>query len=245
MKRNFINSSNIIKLYRILLSLLFICLLASCSNDESSYFPLSKGYKWHYDVALITRDGLSNQKYILNNLGKGELEGKPVYLRRSLDGTILYYTVNDEGIVYLGNVNDWELEQAFHADEQVVMHYPVSLDSEWEQITYTRLLKKTGPPQKTEFRINAKVPLEVKVESLSEEVRVPAGQFKGCLKITMTGSTMKDAGNYVGLTLVNVKQTNWYAPGVGLIKMERIETTKSDALDKGSLLVELTEFETS
>ena len=46
------------------------------------------------------------------------------------------------------------------------------------------------------------------------------------------------------LKLRNVKQTNWYAPGVGLVKMERVETTRSDALDKGTLLVELTEFET-
>ena len=59
----------------------------------------------------------------------------------------------------------------------------------------------------------------------------------------MTGSAYKDAGNYVGLTLVNVEQTNWYSLGVGLVKMERIESTQSDALDKGTLLVELTEFE--
>ena len=42
---------------------------------------------------------------------------------------------------------------------------------------------------------------------------------------------------------MNVEQTNWYSSGVGLVKMERIETTQSDALDKGTLLVELTEFE--
>ena len=31
--------------------------------------------------------------------------------------------------------------------------------------------------------------------------------------------------------------------GVGLIKMERVETTKSDALDKGTLLIELADFQ--
>ena len=226
----------------LLLAISVLCV--SCTSDDPSYFPLNKGYKWHYDVALITRDGLENQKYILNNLGKSELEGKPVYLRQSLDGTTLYYSVDENGIVYLGNIDNSELGKAFHADKQIVMHYPLNMDTTWEQTTMTRLLKKTGPPQKTELKIIAKVPLEVKIESITDVVNVPAGHFKDCLKISMTGSTMKDAGNYVGLTLVNVKQTNWYAPGIGLVKMERVETTRSDALDKGSLLVELAEFET-
>ncbi len=86
--------------------------------------------------------------------------------------------------------------------------------------------------------------MEVTVASLSETVSVPAGTFGNCLKITRSGSMMKDAGNYVGLTLVNVEETSWYAPGVGLVKLERIETTQSDALDQGSLLIELADFET-
>jgi hypothetical protein len=40
-----------------------------------------------------------------------------------------------------------------------------------------------------------------------------------------------------------VEQSNWYAPGVGLVKMERKETTQRKALDKGTLLVELVKFE--
>lgn len=224
-----------------MVALVLVCV--SCSHKNQSYFPLNEGYKWHYDVTLITRDGLKNQKYILNNLGKSELDGKPVFLRRSLDGTILYYSEDDEGIVYLGNVSDLVPGLVFNADEQIVMRNPIKVDTTWEQKTLTRLLKKTGPPQKTELKIIAKVPLDVKIESLTDTVHVPAGEFRDCLKITMTGSTMKDAGNYVGLTLVNVDQISWYARGVGLIKMERVETTQSHALDKGSLLVELTDFD--
>lgn len=215
----------------------------SCSHNKQSYFPLSKGYKWHYDVTLITRDGLIHQKYILNNLGKSELNGKPVYLRRSLDGTILYYSMDDKGIVYLGWVSNLIPGLVFQDDEQIVLRNPIKVDTTWEQKTFTRLLKKTGPPQKTEFKIIAEVPLDVKIESLTETVHVPAGEFKDCMQITMKGSAMKDAGNYVGLTLVGVEQTSWYAKGVGLVKLERVETTQSNALDKGSLLVELTDFD--
>lgn len=217
---------------------------SACSTSDYDYFPLKQGFKWRYDVALTTRDGLEKQRYILNNLGPSELDSKPVYLRKSLDGTILYYAADAESIRFLGSLSDTIPGGEFSAKEQIVMQYPPVLDANWETITETRLLKKTGPPQKTEFRIVAKVPLEVKIESLNETVDVPAGIFNNCLKISMTGSTMKDAGNYVGLTLVNVEETSWYAPEIGLIKLERVETTQSDALDVGTLLVELAEFET-
>jgi hypothetical protein len=223
--------------------LLFLALLfAGCSKEDISYFPLSDGYKWRYDVALETRDGRQRQMYILNNLGKSELNGMPVYLRESLDGTILYYTRSEEGIYYLGNINDKTPMPEFHSDKQLVIPDKIFLNKEWEQSTVTRLLKKTGPPQKTVFEIFAKVELETKIESLNDIVTVPAGRFENCMKITMSGSSFKDAGNYVGMTLVSVEQTNWYAPDVGLIKMERIETTESNALDKGTLLIELAEF---
>ncbi|GJM05869.1 MAG: hypothetical protein DHS20C09_18650 [marine bacterium B5-7] len=224
--------------------LFFFLLCSGCSKKEQSYFPLSNGYKWRYNVLLETRDGLQKQKYILNNLGKSDLDGTPVYLRESLDGTILYYLDSNEGIYYLGSINDKQIKPEFHKDKQLVVPKPSEKSTKWEQSTTTKLLKKTGPPQKTVFEIFANVDLEARIESLDEEVVVPAGRFKNCMKITMSGSSFKDAGNYIGLTLVNVEQISWYAKGVGLIKMERIETTKSDALDKGTLLIELANFET-
>ncbi len=217
----------------------------SCSNTEQSYFPLNKGYKWRYDVSLETRDGLQKQKYILNNIGESELDNSPVYLRESLDGTILYYSKTDTGIHYLGNMNDKTIDPEFHADRHLVIPDKPVLGKQWQQSTVTKLLKKTGPPQKTVFEIFAKVDLETKIESLDDVVDVPAGRFKNCMKISMSGSSFKNAGNYVGLTLVNVEQTSWYAPGVGLVKMKRIETTQSDALDKGALLIELADFESN
>ncbi len=228
-----------------LVFLLLIILCVSCSKKEYSYFPLNKGYKWQYDVILITKDGLLNQKYILNNIGKNELDGKPVYLRESLDGTVLYYSITDEGIYYLGNDNNRTVEEKFNEDIQLVIPEKISVGSVWEQTTITKLLKKTGPPQKTVLKIIADVPLEVKVESMNETVSVLAGRFDRCMKVTMSGFAFKDAGNYIGLTMVSVEQTNWYAPGVGLIKMERVETTARKALDKGSLTLELASYESA
>lgn len=226
-----------------LVLIFFSLFFTACSKQEQSFFPLSDGYRWRYDVTQITRDGLEKQQYILTNLGESQINNMPVFLRRSLDGTTLYYSISNEGIVYLGNTNDRSVKPEFKEDKQIVIRNPISVNTEWKQSTTTKLLKKTGPPQKTEFKIIAEVPVEVKIESMDEVVSVPAGRFERCMKVTMSGSTFKDAGNYVGLTLVNVEQTNWYAKGIGLVKMERLETTKSEALDKGTLSIELAEYE--
>lgn len=228
---------------RLCIVIVSLSLLISCSGPDPTYFPLQSGYKWRYDVAMTTRDGLEKQKYILNNLGPSKLNSEPVYARQSLDGTLLYYAIEDDEIRYLGSDSRDVPGGQFKPDQQIVMKQPLELNTNWETTSQTRLLKKTGPPQKTEFRIVARVPLDVLVESLSETVSVPAGIFSNCLKIRMTGSMMKDAGNYVGMTLINVEETRWYAPGVGLVKLERLETTQSDALDKGSLLVELADYD--
>ena len=155
----------------------------------------------------------------------------------------MYYSVSDEGIHYLGSIDSQSLHPEFHEEKQLIIPAELSLETEWEHITFTRLLQKTGPPQKTVFKIVAEIPLEIEIESLSETVTVPAGRFENCLKVSMEGFVFKNAGNYIGLTMVSVEQTNWYAPGVGLVKMERLETTQRKALDKGTLSVELAKFE--
>ena len=201
----------------------FLCI--SCSKNDDSYFPLSSGLKWHYSVSLTTRDGLENQKYILLNAGSKEIDGELVYRRESLDGTNLFYKITDEGIYYLGSVANELVDPKLSSFQSLVIPYPLILNKKWQQVTHTE------------------VPMEVEILSFQDIVNVPAGQFDKCMKVVMTGSSYKDAGNYVGLTLVSVEQTNWYAPGVGLVKMERLEKTQSEALDKGTLSVELTHFE--
>ncbi|MFL2555878.1 MAG: hypothetical protein ACJ0Q4_03370 [Gammaproteobacteria bacterium] len=227
-------------LFLVVLTSLF-CI--SCTKNDNSYFPLQNGLKWHYSVSLTTRDGLEKQKYILHNKGSSSINGKLVYIRKSLDGTNLHYSITNEGIYYLGSSSNMLINPKFSSNQSLIIPNPIALNKKWEQVTTTKLLKKTGPPQRTEFKIIAEVPLEIEIVSLDETVSVPAGKYDKCIKIVMTGSSYKDAGNYVGLTLVSVEQTNWYAPGIGLIKTERIEKTKSDALDKGTLSIELTRFD--
>ncbi|MEE8321372.1 MAG: hypothetical protein V3R68_05970, partial [Gammaproteobacteria bacterium] len=195
-----------------------------------------------YAVKITTMDGISWQKYMLVNQSPKYREDQKYFVRKSLDGTLLYYKEIEEGVLFMGKEDVSGIEPVFTRDEQFVFRYPLTTGTEWQEVTLTRLLIKTGPPQKTVFKIVEEIPVTIKVETTDDTVKVPAGVFHDCVRITMHGYAYKDAGNYVGRTLVDVNETSWYAPGVGLVKMVREESTESQALDKGSMTIELEEF---
>ena len=218
-------------------------MISGCDGPaDESYFPLKEGLQWRYAVKQTTMDGIRQQKYFFINLAIQNINGEELHVRKSIDGSLLYYKNTEQGVMYYGKEKQRYNENKFEVDKHFVFRYPLQAGTQWEDITYSRLLVKTGPPQKTVFKIIAKVPLSVEVESIDDVVRVPAGTFQNCIRIKKKGSAYKDAGNYIGLTVVTITETSWFAPGVGLVKSVREETTEQKALDRGELIIELESF---
>ena len=218
--------------------------LASCSiESNTNYFPLEEGLTWRYQVTKTTRDGVRQQKYIYTSLSEKIVNEETVAVRQSVDGTLLYYRDTEEGLFYIGKEIQSGIERKFHEDEHLIFSYPLENGNQWQDITLTKLLVKTGPPQKTNFKIVVQIPIEISIDSTDDTVFVPAGKFHHCIKLIKKGAKFIDAGNYIGRTIVRVKETSWYAPGVGLVKSIREETTEKKALDKGQLVIELELFE--
>ena len=203
---------------------------------------MKEGLQWRYAVKKTTMDGTRQQKYIFKNLAMQNINGEELHVRQSIDGTLLYYKNTEQGVTYYGKEKHQNNESKIDIDNHFVFRYPLQAGTQWEDFTYSRLLVKTGPPQKTVFKIIAKVPLSVEIESVDDVVRVPAGTFQHCVRIKKKGSAYKDAGNYIGLTVVAITETSWFAPGVGLVKSVREETTEQKALNRGELIIELESF---
>jgi hypothetical protein len=72
---------------------------------------------------------------------------------------------------------------------------------------------------------------------------VPAGRFEKCLRLEGTGLLHVLADARVGASEVPVTHTEWYAPGVGLVKLVRSETLDTQAIVGGTITMELTAFE--
>ena len=190
-------------------------------------------------MSYQTMDGRYRGIYAVENLGGQSPAGEAVYIRKQLDGTKLFYRKQADGIMLLGREKIAVRETALTEENHTVFRHPLRVGTEWKETTFTRVLIKTGPPQKTEFHIVARVPVIMRVDSMTDTVDVPAGTFGDCMRITVSGDAFTNAGNYVGRTIVRVHEVNWYAPGVGLVKSVRRESTTSQALDKGEITLEL------
>lgn len=226
------------------LILLSLLLSSGCDTgiDSNRYFPLEKGLYWQYDMAYTTMDGRFKGVYAVENLGKKEIDGAVTYVRQLLDGSYNYILVDEQGVFLKGREKTINLGTHYTEVGRYLFRFPLQAGNSWEETIPSKVLIKTGPPQKTEFHIVAQVPVEVIIESMTDIVEVPAGTFTDCMRISLNGSAFTDAGNYVGKTIVRVKETRWYAPDVGLVKSVRQESTKHRALDKGKLVLELRQF---
>ena len=84
--------------------------------------------------------------------------------------------------------------------------------------------------------------MSFRVAALDASIATPAGQFDNCLLVEGHGQTDADLGNGVGPTHIEVTTREWYASGVGLVRMERNEQSSAKALKAGALVMELDEW---
>ena len=224
----------------LLLTVLFV--IACNSTPPDLYFPLDNGRYWRYEMTYQTMDGIFLGTYAVENLGQLEIDNKKLYVRRLIDGSLNYFRLEKDGIQLLAREKTEDLQTTRNEEYRYLFRFPLQAGMEWEDSRDSKVLIKTGPPQKTEFHISASIPVTVKIESMDDVIKVPAGTFTGCMRVRTKGNSFVNAGNYVGKTIVKLEEVNWYAPGVGLVKSERTENTTKKALDKGTITLELAEY---
>ncbi len=216
--------------------------LGACDQHPASYFPLDPDRYWQYDVVRTTMDGRKKQKYLIETRAPREWNGMNVHVRQTVDGHQFFYREYADGISRVAR--KLNAEAAATATEPAVLvlpHSPAVGDS-WRTQSHTAVLENTGPPWETLFRITQPVELDFTVASTSDTVRVGAGDFSDCLRVVGNGRFSADVGNYIGRAVISVSVTEWYAPNVGLVRSERIETTDAQALSHGSIVMELASY---
>ncbi len=112
------------------------------------------------------------------------------------------------------------------------------------RVTSTRALAESRTFEPRDRIIARRLPVELQkqVVSFDDEVRVLAGRYEHCLLIEGQGlaSVPTDRGN--GSATVSVEVREWYATGVGLIKLERVERSASSFLKSGQQRWELLDY---
>jgi hypothetical protein len=165
-------------------------------GDElnESYFPLKAGMRWEYNVVS---DQGATKKLLITNLAPREVSGTKVTPRKwELGGsTFIELMKQDEtGIYRYAEQKGESAPQGLITPMECHLKFPITEGSSWNMAT------KLG---------NSTVNVSLTIESLSDEVKVPAGTFKDCVKIKQAGDN--DAGT-------SVMGYEWYAPKVGVVK---------------------------
>lgn len=216
--------------------------LGACDQGPASYFPLDPNRYWQYDVVRTTMDGSKHQKYLIETQAPREWNGATVQVRQTVDGHQFFYREYADGINRVAR--KLSAEATATATEPAVLVLPRSpaVGDSWQQLSHTAVLENTGPPWETLFRITQPVKLDFTVASTSDTVRVGAGIFSNCLRVVGHGRFSAEVGNYIGRAEISVNVTEWYAPNVGLVRSERVETTNAQALNHGSIVMELASY---
>jgi len=213
-------------------------LLISCDGGGHSYFPLEPGWEFGYRTELHTEgtapEILRSTAVNLPPRKLGEIDVTP---QLHQDGRTLFYAAGAAGIRLVGFQKQSE-NIATEFPGQYILKYPLEAGTKWHAPGRTVLLTERYLASKA-LPVNIGIDLDYEIEKTQDDVRVPAGHFFGCVKVTAAGHTTVNTGDNQRILNVDVKITEWYAAGVGLVKATRTESAGEERAGNANLVSEL------
>lgn len=215
-------------------------LAGGCGRDHSGdYFPLVEGRYWQYRVHTETMKYPSDLKLTVRGLAPAQWEGGEAERRMLNDRRIQFFRRDEKGVFRVATATTDSAQAKPDTPPEPALAFPLEVGRTWTQRTTTGVLEVVVDPFRLHVSIREPVEMTYTVEALDDVVRVPAGRFERCLRVKGRGT-----GRYKGMSAIlpadiSVEQTDWYAPGVGLVKTLRTERTTSIVVPKGEYLLEL------
>ena len=228
-----------------LLLLALAALAVGCSRSPSSeYFPLEPGLRWQYVVHEKNPVIDQEQQLDLRNLKPVKRDGQRYSRRLASDGNEYWLSLTDTAVQRHGVRTAIDFQPRMDEEARTVMQLPPTAGQWWEVESRPYILERVEPFRERFSQDESKrIHLSMHVAALDDVVEVPAGKFERCLRIEGTGVLNVLADARIGASEVPVTHTEWYAPGVGLVKLVRTETLQTEAIVGGQVTMELLGFE--
>ena len=222
-------------------------LLAGCKpgQDSTSYFPLDPGARWTYSVLTEGDGAASRRQQTISVLDERRYDGKPLFIRRSETadniGIEYWLRAQPDGIVRIAQRMDLEEQATLDPAPRTVLRLPLAIGASWSAPTvpYTVMRKNEYP---REVKYSRGMPMAYTVEAMDEKVTVPAGSFEHCARVVGRAELTLFTDPVRGFNKVPVSTTEWYCRGVGLVKLERVETLATMFYTGGKVVMELVEY---
>ena len=206
--------------------------------DAALLFPTTPGRWWYYATQITVRDEPRQQRLFVANVA---FDGRTLLQRRQGAWDHLY-AIDDDAVAHQAYLNRHSDGREAREAPAVLLPVPPTPGAAWQFTSRLRLIESRT--FSAEDRLSGRllpVDLNASITADDDVVQVPAGRFDDCVRVEATGVALvpADRGNIE--VEVRVTQTEWYAPGVGLVKSTRVETTDSPFLRNGAYLQELLE----
>lgn len=226
-----------------LASLLFAMFgMAACSSPAASddLFPLAPGAQWRYLQLIATEDERVERRTLtLRTLAPERYEGAMAWRRRSDDGVDYWLRSDASGIYRIASKSDLQADPVHDAHPRYVLKRPIAVGTEWQASTVPYLLRRRqGFPPEVRHE-HADIPMRYAIEAIDDALEVPAGRFEHCVRVRGQGTVRLYVDPVAGWRDVPLVTTEWYCPGIGLVKLLREELARSPMLVGGSVRLDL------
>jgi len=220
--------------------------IAGCdpAPQDDTLFPLAAGHRWTYRITTHRDDQAPQVESItLATRGPQRIGDAPAW-RRHADSGIDYWLRSDSsGIYRVASKRPLEREPRPDEPPRYVLRAPYAVGTQWRGSTTAYVLERRNEVPRQLSRSHPSIPIAYRIDALDQRVETPAGRFDGCLRVQGRAEVRLyiDATRTYGE--VPLLGTEWYCPGVGLVRLERNEASPSKLLLGGTLVMELTAWQ--
>ncbi len=228
--------------FKFLLPITPLFLIQACSEQPSNlFFPSEKGITWTYNVEQLTMTEPVFYRMMFTNLGKKKIDDQSFYIRKLHNNSFQYFNDDDSGFYELIKNQETKTEH-----KKYLFKYPLKMTTTWkaegDPFLMRRSIDEINAQQNSMPGLSQDSPLkmEYKIASMSDSVKVPAGKFKGCMKVVGKGNcSFSSTGSFARKMIVEVINNEWYCPEVGLVKIDRRESSERVSLKPVHYVIEL------
>jgi hypothetical protein len=221
--------------------------LGGCGQKSTveAYFPLAEGHQWTYRVQTQT-DGDSAAKLgerRIENRGTDVIAGVTVRNRRTEQGLDYWVGSDPTGVFRIAHRVPPDTEIRTDNPQRYVLRGPIAVGTRWETPTTLFLLATKHEVQSDAERTSAAVMMRYQIAAIDQEIVTPAGRFDRCITVEGEAEVRLWVETLRQLRYVPIRSTEWYCISVGLVRLERIETSPSRFMSGGKVLLELTDWQ--
>lgn len=222
--------------------IVFALILSGCQSDDISHFPLHAGARWTYAVSETTEHGVRTEHNLaIRNLGAANVEGTTLHVRRTSSGTEYYIGRDDTGTFRAAKRTIVEAVAQSDAERRYILRHPLQVGTNWRAPTHAYIVQRVHP-YRERFHRSTRLTMHYQIASVNDAVTVPAGVFRDCIKVTGEATLALYVDPRSGTHEIPIMTSEWYAPGVGLVRLERHEPLNTSQFSGGKVVIDLTEY---